>query len=391
MTCTIVAFGVLVPINYRENGTLEGVPPSSNTTDTGGGGTISRIHSISRPVNHGSTLYLTSHLVFAYFFTILALVFLHRNWKRYIPLRQLFSLELAHSIPARTVMITDLPPHLRSEPSLSDYFERLRLSDGVEGGNGTGLAVESVVVTRAIGSMKDFLERRTRSLRTLENAWTDYLGNPVKVEGKNAVFGYDRDVEVERILEGSENNNDSRGQDDIEQGLRNADGEARLINLDEPEGGEEEQQGQIGTNEAEVESILSARAFAASSSPKIITSKKRPTLRPHWFSQKVDALEYYAEQFRKADEAVRKRRMGKFRPTGTAFVTFQTLASAVSGQIFLLLLLSCLLLSRLICICRSSVQQIAAQTVHDNPATEFKTELGENSLSSTFSVSEEKY
>jgi hypothetical protein len=106
--------------------------------------------------------------------------------------------------------------------------------------------------------------------------------------------------------------------------------------------------------EVEVESILSARAFAASAPPKIITTKKRPTLRPHWFTKKVDALDYYAQEFRKADEAVRKRRMGKFRPTGTAFVTFQSLASA----------------------------QIAAQTVHYPSATEFKTELGKLPMSS---------
>ncbi|GAA5900728.1 uncharacterized protein JCM6883_004637 [Sporobolomyces salmoneus] len=353
LTCTLVAFSVLVPINYRENGTLEGVPPSTNSTD---GDTspkftshIVHVSNFLRPVNHGSTLYLTSHLVFAYVFTILALIFLHRNWRRYIPLRQLFSLELAHSIPARTVMITSLPPHLRSERALADYFEGLKLTGDGEGG-GTGLGVESVVVSRAIGSMKEFLERRTRALRTLEEAWTEYLGNPVKMEGKNAVFGYDRVVEVERIL--SEADQTTNG--DEERGFSgNGNGgvsEGRLIDVDDADTPATNQLGGGGgggDEAAEVESILSARAFAASAPPKIISTKKRPTLRPHWFAKKVDALDYYAEQFRKADEAVRKRRKGKFRPTGTAFVTFQSLASA----------------------------QIAAQTVHYPSATEFKTEL----------------
>ncbi|GAA6025636.1 hypothetical protein JCM11491_007153, partial [Sporobolomyces phaffii] len=352
LTCTIVAFGVLVPINYRENGTLEGVPPSNSTDDgRGGGGGGHKLASAAsfRPVNHGSTLYLTSHLVFAYVFTILALVFLHRNWRRYIPLRQLFSLELAHSIPARTVLITDLPPHLRSERALADYFEGLRLGpsdggDGSSGGGGGGLAVESVVVTRAIGSMKEFLERRTRALRTLEAAWTKYLGNPVPTEGKAAVFGYDRDAEVERILSDTAGSTFETTGGDEELGLANGraapPAEGRLIDLEE--GGPRD-----GDEVDDVESILSARAFAASAPPKIISNKKRPTLRPHWFAKKVDALDYYAEQFRQADDAVRKRRRGKFRPTGTAFVTFQSLAAA----------------------------QIAAQTVHYPSATEFKTEL----------------
>jgi hypothetical protein len=332
LTCTIVAFGVLVPINYRENGTLEGVPPSSNSTDDGSKKISSDLlstHLVAsfRPVNHGSTLYLTSHLVFAYLFTILALVFLHRNWRRYIPLRQLFSLELAHSIPARTVLITDLPPHLRSERALSDYFEGLKL--GEERGQGaSGLAVESVVVTRAIGSMKEFLERRTRALRTLEEAWTKYLGNPVPTEGKSAVFGYDRDVEVERILSEA----DTTKAADEERGLGNGEvaQEGRLIDLEDGGGGGGGPQDEVPSAENDVESLLSARAFAASAPPKIISNKKRPTLRPHWFAKKVDALDYYAEQFRQADDAVRKRRRGKFRPTGTAFVTFQSLAAAVS-------------------------------------------------------------
>jgi len=220
-------------------------------------------------------------------------------------------------------MISDLPPHLRSERALADYFEGIRLGENSgEGVGGSGLAVESVVVTRAIGSMREFLERRTRALRTLEEAWAKYLGNPVPVEGKSAVFGYDRDVEVDRILTGPEA---TSGDEEEVLGNRVNGGaqEGRLVDI-----GDEEDQDAAAEND--VESILSARAFAASAPAKIISTKPRPTIRPHWFASKVDALDYYADQFRKADEAVRKRRKGKFRPTGTAFVTFQSLAAAVS-------------------------------------------------------------
>lgn len=80
--------------------------------------------------------YLTVHLLFSYIFTITALYFIHRNYKRFIRARQLFSLELVHSIPARTVMVTNLPPHLRSEKALAKCFENM------------DLAVESVNVCR---------------------------------------------------------------------------------------------------------------------------------------------------------------------------------------------------------------------------------------------------
>ncbi|KWU44595.1 DUF221-domain-containing protein, partial [Rhodotorula sp. JG-1b] len=286
LTCSVLAFTLLVPVNWRENGTIEGVPPlPANGTSSILLRDLAFAPSLlghEPRVQRGSTLYLSAQLLFTYLFTILTIIFLRRNWRRYIPLRQLFSLGLAQSIPARTVMVTSLPPHLRSERALADYFEKRRSgSSAVE----SGLAVESVVVTRAIGSMRELLERRTRALTTLEEAWSKYLGNPVPVEGKKAMRDSDDDLE------------------------------ARLLSPARP-------------------SIVNP-------------SRKRPRIRPHWFTTKVDALDYYAEQFRRADEAVRRRRKGKFRPTGVAFVTFQTMAAA----------------------------QVAAQTVHYPSPNEFHTEL----------------
>ncbi|GAA5824868.1 hypothetical protein JCM11251_005374 [Rhodosporidiobolus azoricus] len=344
LTCSILAWAVLVPINYRENGTSEGVPPPSNDTDTSAFLSTTLDATYGHRVTHGSTLYLTSHLIFTYLFTILALIFLNRNWKRYIPLRQLFSLELAHSIPARTVMVTALPPQLRSERALADYFEGIHLGEAdaqraSQRASG-GLAVESVVVTRAIGSMRELLERRTKALRTLENAWSKYLGNPVPVEGKNAVFGYERDYEVDRILNGPEAFAESGEQsgDRSDEGQDNGSGRSgRLIDIDGDEEGEQQDE----------DDDLEARLLAPAHPTIVNSSKKRPKIRPTLFSRKVDALDHYAEQFRKADEAVRKRRKGKFRPTGVAFVTFQSLAAA----------------------------QIAAQCVHYPSPTEFHTEL----------------
>lgn len=114
--------------------------------------------------------YLSLHLIFTYLFTILALRFIYKNYARFIRARQLFSLELVHSIAARTVMVTDLPNHLRGERTLAVYFENM------------GLAVESVSVCRDVGTLKELLDRRTNALLKLENAWVEYLGNPSSVE-----------------------------------------------------------------------------------------------------------------------------------------------------------------------------------------------------------------
>ncbi|GAA6046727.1 hypothetical protein JCM3770_003137 [Rhodotorula araucariae] len=342
LTCSVLAWAILVPINWRENGTTEGVAPDLDTASLLTSGVSFAASALAKPAKHSSTVYITSHLLFTYLFTILALVFLHRNWRRYIPLRQLFSLELAHAVSARTVMVTALPPHLRSERALADYFEAIQLgpadptgardSGGVAAG---GLAVESVVVTRATGSMRELLERRTRALVTLEQAWAKYLGNPVPSDGSKAVFGYDRDREADAIIHGPAELSADTSVTEEQRGVGRS---GRLVDVDD---GEDEEGDREQGDELEAQLVSSAR-------PTIVNpARKRPTLRPHWFGKKVDALDHYAEVFRRADEAVKKRRRGKFRPTGVAFVTFQTIAAA----------------------------QVAAQVVHYPSATEFHTEL----------------
>ncbi|KAG6811557.1 hypothetical protein H0H92_006861 [Tricholoma furcatifolium] len=114
--------------------------------------------------------YLSVHLIFTYLFTILTLYFIYRNYRRFIRSRQLFSLELVHSIPARTVLVTDLPNHLQGERPLAEYFEHM------------GLAVESVTVCREVSNLKKLLDKRTKALLDLERAWVSYVGNPSSVE-----------------------------------------------------------------------------------------------------------------------------------------------------------------------------------------------------------------
>lgn len=114
--------------------------------------------------------YLSVHLVFTYLFTCLALYFIYKNYRRFLRSRQLFSLELVHSISARTIMVTNLPQHLRGERPLAEYFE------------GMNMSVESVSVVREVGSLERLLGKRTRALLQLENAWVAYVGNPSTVE-----------------------------------------------------------------------------------------------------------------------------------------------------------------------------------------------------------------
>ncbi|SCZ96759.1 BZ3500_MvSof-1268-A1-R1_Chr4-1g06692 [Microbotryum saponariae] len=353
LTASILVWSILVPINYRENGSSEGVRPGApedghhhhDEEDK----TALLLQFALGKVQHGSTLYLTSHLVFTYALTILALVFLHRSWRRYIPLRQLFSLEHAHAIPARTVLVTDLPPHLRSEKALADYFESIHLNEAHEAPSGLG--VDSVVVTRAVGGMKELLHERTKALMALEKAWVDWLGNPVPVpvEGGSlsvllgkasdvdiCVKGYDPKVEVERILQPGASPSTTPTRDrSPERGTSGGAREGRLIHTFD------------GPDDDDDDDDLEARLLEPARAKIVHPKKPRPTTRLGWFGKRVDKLDHLAAKFREADEQVRKRRRGRFRPTGVAFVTFQSLAAA----------------------------QIAAQAVHYPSATAFKTEL----------------
>lgn len=287
LTASVLAGIALVPINWREHGTTEGVPPIL-PPDEDGSSAFFKKH--GEHAHLYSTLYLSAHLVFTYAFTIIALLFLHRTYARFVHARQLFAIDHGHSIPSRTVLISRLPAHLRSERALAEYFEDM------------GLSVEAVSIARQVGELEDLIAQRTTALQILEGAWTKYLGNPVK-----AAEGYDREREVRAIL----------------------DVDADISPNDSPRpAGASDNGDAAGHGDGDVEDrpLLLHQQFS-------LPGRRRPTIRVRglplpFCSRKVDALEHYATEFRRADDAVRERRRGRFRPTAVAFVTFETLSSA---------------------------------------------------------------
>ncbi|KAL1688233.1 hypothetical protein GGG16DRAFT_127382 [Schizophyllum commune] len=305
-SASVFAVAVLMPINFQNNKDLlddgdDGDPnddwpyllpkrailPSTTVPPNSTNGTVPNRDWLDLISDANS--YLSAHLVFTYLFTALALFFIRRNYRRFIRARQLFSLELVHSIPARTVLVTRLPQHLKSERALAEYFEAMDLS------------VESVSLVREVGSLKRLLDARTEALLRLERAWVGYVGNP------SAVEEYDPEAaegaQLVDVEDGSEVDLEANG------GFRNYDAAT--------------------TNER--------RRF-------VVPHRPRPTLRPRWFAlrrcacfpfpvpwlaPKVDALEYLESDFRALDDEFKKRRRnGRFKATETAFVTFEKMSSA---------------------------------------------------------------
>lgn len=138
------------------------------------------------------------------------------------------------------------------------------------------LPVESVSLCREIGELNSLIRKRTNVLLELESAWTQYVGNPSSVEA------YDPSVNI---------------RDDLH---------PTLVDVDDQE---------------------------AQRTRLVVPHRPRPTVRPSWFGKKKDALEYLQVRFNEADEAVkRKRRSTKLPACTTAFVTFETMASAVGSS-----------------------------------------------------------
>lgn len=205
------------------------------------------------------------HLIFAYAFTLLTLRFLYVAYHSFIRSKQHYSLQLVHSVAARTILLTDLPEHLRGESALAVHWEKM------------GMVVEGVSLARELGTLEGLIEKRTDVLLKLEKAWTDYVGNP------SSVAEYDPSVNIRNDLSAG-----GGGAADDSESQR-----TRLV----------------------------------------VPHRQRPTVRTSWFGSKVDALEYHQEQFAEADEAVRrKRRSTKLKATGTAFVTFESMAHAVRSH-----------------------------------------------------------
>ncbi|KZV93163.1 DUF221-domain-containing protein [Exidia glandulosa HHB12029] len=187
LACSGLAMAILMPVNVYVGRSMGGDgDDDDDDPDTGGGW----LRLLSFPEGGGNggnkgggtapddwldliseaNAYLFVQFLFTYMFTFVAMRFLYSNYKRFVRARQLFSLELVHSIQARTVMVSYLPPHLRGERALATYYENM------------GFAVESVSVCREIGALKPLLDKRTAALLALESAWTSYVGNPCAVE-----------------------------------------------------------------------------------------------------------------------------------------------------------------------------------------------------------------
>lgn len=258
-------------------------------------------------------------------------MFLHRNFQRFVQSRQSFSLHLIHSVSSRTVLVTEVPKHLRGDKALADYFENC------------GWAVESVSVVREMDTLKRALESRTNALLKLETAWTDWVGNPAKgVEGYSPyVYGDGKKATKHRQILGTSTSIDQ---------------EPLIPGLSSGEASQEQRAGE----DVDVENQNGHHCHS-----HITTSRARPTVRPTSLGTKVDAIDHWEKKFTYADEETRSMRQKRYEATGAAFVTFEDVKSAV-----------CFPLSSLNQIANADqYQQMACQVLHYPQHSQLLTQL----------------
>ena len=209
------------------------------------------------------------------------------------------------------MLVTNLPAHLRGDRALADYFEAC------------GWTVESVSVCREIEALRRVLQRRTDALLQLESAWADWVGNPANVKGYDPnVYARQGKIALpftaspqqtpEPLIMGLEDDDNNQ----IHNGNANGNDIARPLR---------------GTTDMAFGNAFADPEDIPESHHHIHTNRPRPTMRPHTFGTKVDAIEFHEKEFRIADEEVRSmRKKGRFEATHVAFVTFEDVKDAVS-------------------------------------------------------------
>ena len=223
------------------------------------------------------TAYLWVYVVFVYAFTITALYLVVTETKRIIRVRQKF-LGNQSSVTDRTIRLSGIPPHLRSEEKIKETIEELEIGQ-----------VDSVMLCRDWKELDDLMAERMGILRRLEESWTVHLGYR-RVE---------RNLESLPIAQPPPPGPVTQADDDEHSGLLAGSGDER-----------------------------------DHVTPYV---RDRPVTRV-WFgflnlqSRKIDAIDYYEEKLRKMDDRIRATRKKEFKATPMAFVTLDSTAACVSSK-----------------------------------------------------------
>lgn len=215
------------------------------------------------------TDYLWMYVVFAYLFSTILIYLVIATTRQVIEVRQEF-LGTQATITDRTIRLSGIPNELQDEERIKEFIENLEIGH-----------VERVLLCRNWKELDDAMAKRMDLLRRLEEAWTIHLGHQ----------RLQRDLETLPIAQAP----DQEGNTDDDAGENG--------NL-------------IGTGGSVIRPFKRPRPTATIRYGRFGLRRKQ-----------VDAIDYYTERLREADENVRRLRKQEFAPTPLAFVTMDSVAS----------------------------------------------------------------
>ena len=220
--------------------------------------------------------YLWMYIIFAYLFSALAIYLIISTTRKVIEVRQ-ENLGTQHTVTDRTIRLSGIPFELQDEQKIKDFIEELDIG-----------RVESVTLCRDWKKLDQAMVARMDTLRRLEEAHTIHSGHRT-IERNRETLPISQPLPPEPRVEAA---SDDGGEGDATDRLINANGQS------------------IG------------RPYAR--------MRPQATIRYGYLklrSKKVDAIHYYEEKLRKADEEIRQLRKEHFAPTRLAFVTMDSLAA----------------------------------------------------------------
>ncbi|EPQ31421.1 uncharacterized protein PFL1_00756 [Pseudozyma flocculosa PF-1] len=123
---------------------------------------------------HGS--YLWGHVAMSYIGTGIALAFVWYHYREMVRLRWTYfrSEEYQTAFYARTLMITDVPKKLQSDPALSTMLSQIKMP----------YPTTEVHIGRRVGRLPELIEKHNDLVRELEHVLARYLKNPDRLPAK---------------------------------------------------------------------------------------------------------------------------------------------------------------------------------------------------------------
>lgn len=333
---------ILMPVNYREHGWIDGVRPGDDERKGDeAGNALYRLASALQgqaepedpvpvppgptlPALKATTLYDSTHLFTTYFITGALLYLLTTHTSSFLAQRQRILHALHSNLVSRTILVRSLPRSLRTSEALQNYFgTTLQMS-----------ACNAWVLPDVGMGIRKLLRDREKALRNFEAAWVSWVGNPVRPEMSaewQPASIEERIKERSKAILAGEESLPTRGWL-----VETADSGTGTIALGEREDEEAPLPSSASTSSGVDDRVPPIESDPAYGPPSF--AHKRPTRRLKYFSrQKVDLLADLEARYLKMDVAValvRKKMVeGDWKAIGVGFVEFREVKDAlVSAQ-----------------------------------------------------------